>query len=105
FASLQLNAFKQAIPPLTRVLTLQSNNYPAMLNRAIAYLRSDRLDAAKQDYEVLQKALPTQYQIYYGLGEIAYRKKETNAAVRSYQLYLTNSPPDTEEAKFIKARL
>jgi len=43
-----------------RVLSLQSNYYPAMLNRAIAYLRSEQLDAAKQDYEVLQKALPTE---------------------------------------------
>ena len=105
FASLQINAYEQAIPPLTRVLTMQSNYYPAMLNRAIAYLRSDHLDAAKQDYEVLQKALPTAYQIYYGLGEIAYRKKETNAAIRSYTLYLTNSPRDTEEARFISGRL
>jgi tetratricopeptide (TPR) repeat protein len=105
FSSLQINAYDQAIPPLTRVLTIQSNYYPALLNRAIAYLRSDKLDAARHDYEVLQKALPTEYRIYYGLGEIAYRKRETNAAIRSYQLYLTNSPPDTEEAKTINARL
>ncbi len=105
FACLQINEYEKAIPPLTRVLTLQSNYYPAMLNRAIAYLRSDRLEAARRDYEVLQKALPTEYRIYYGLGEIAYRKRETNAAVRSYQLYLTNSPPNTEEAKFISGRL
>ncbi|MEY2429758.1 MAG: hypothetical protein QOJ40_2643 [Verrucomicrobiota bacterium] len=105
FSALQINAFDQAIPPLTRVLTIQSNYYPALLNRAIAYLRSDKLDAARHDYEVLQKALPTEYRIYYGLGEIAYRKRETNAAIRNYQLYLTNNPPDTEEAKSISARL
>jgi len=42
--------------------------------------------------------------VYYGLGEIAYRKSETNAAVRNYEIYLANSPPP-EEAKLISARL
>ncbi len=75
-----------------------------MLNRAIAYLRSDKLDEARRDYEVLQKTFPTAFQVFYGLGEIAYRKSETNAAVRNYELYLANSPPP-EEAKVISARL
>ncbi len=104
YACIQLNAFDQAIPPLTRALTLQTNNYYALLNRAIAYLRSDKLDEARRDYEVLQKTFPTAFQVFYGLGEIAYRKSETNAAVRNYELYLANSPPP-EEAKVISARL
>jgi hypothetical protein len=39
------------------------------------------------------------------LGEVAYHKKDTNAAIRSYQLYLTNSPPGNTETNFIIARL
>jgi len=52
---LQLNAFEQAIPPLTRVVELQSTNYTALFNRAIAYLRCGQLDASEKDYETLQK--------------------------------------------------
>ena len=105
YAYLQINAFEKAIPPLTRVLALETNNYSALLNRAIAYLRGGQLDASQQDYETLQKAAPTAYQIYYGLGEIAFRRNDTNAAIRNYELYLTNAPPNLEEAKLIRTRL
>jgi tetratricopeptide (TPR) repeat protein len=87
------------------VLALETTNYTAMLNRAIAYLRSDQLDAAQRDYETLQKAVPRAYQVYYGLGEIAYRRKDTNGVVRNYELYLSNAPPNLEEAKVIRERL
>ena len=91
-------------------MTLETNSdselyNSALLDRAIAYLRSGQLEAAQHDYESLQKSFPTSWQVYYGLGEIAYQKKDTNAAVRSYQLYLTNSPPGNTETNFIIARL
>jgi tetratricopeptide (TPR) repeat protein len=105
FCYLQLGAYGDAIPPLTKALTLETNNHSALLNRAIAYLRGDQLDLAQQDYESLQKVFPTAFQIYYGLGDIAYRKKDTNAAIRNYQVYLTNAPPNLEETKFVSARL
>ncbi len=107
---LQLSAYDKALPPLTRVLDLETNSNSelynsALLNRAIVYLRAGRLDASQRDYEALQKNYPTACQVYYGLGEIAYQKKDTNAAIRSYQLYLTNSPPGNTETNFIIARL
>jgi tetratricopeptide (TPR) repeat protein len=105
FACIQVGAFEQAIPPLTRALAIDTNNYSALLNRAIASLRADKLEPAQRDYEVLQKDFPTTFQIYYGLGEIAWRKKETNVAARHYQLYLANAPTNTAEAKFVAARL
>jgi len=105
YACLQLNAFEEAIPPLTKALALETNNYPALLNRAIAYFRGENFDAAQRDYEALQKVFPTAFQVYFGLGEIYYRKKDTNAAIRNYQLYLTNSPSNNQEAKFVTARL
>jgi len=77
----------------------------ALLNRAIAYLKSGKLDEAQQDYETLQKSFPTAYRIYYGLGEIAYRRKDTNAAIRNYQLYLTNSPPNPRKSISVRDRL
>jgi len=109
FAYLQLGAFQDAIPPLTRVLEIETNatevHYSALLNRAIAYLRSERFEDARRDYEILQKAFPTAFRVYYGLGDIAYKKHDTNAAIRNYDLYLANSPTNTEEAKFVNARL
>jgi tetratricopeptide (TPR) repeat protein len=110
FACLQLNAFFQAIPPLTRVLTLETNStsdlyYSALLNRAIAYLKSEQYDDARRDYEALQKAFPTSHKIYFGLGEIAFRRHETNEAIRNYQLYLANTRTNTTEASNVVARL
>jgi tetratricopeptide (TPR) repeat protein len=105
YVCMQVGAFEQAIPPLTKVLAMDTNNYSALLNRAIAFLRSDKLDAAQRDYGVLQKAFPTAFQIYYGLGEIAWLKKDTNAAIRNYQIYQANAPTNTAEAKLVSARL
>jgi tetratricopeptide (TPR) repeat protein len=105
FACIQIGAFDQAIPPLTQALAIDTNNYSALLNRAIACLRANKLEAAQRDYELLQKAFPTAFQIYYGLAEIAWRKKDTNAAVRNYQLYLVNAQTNTAEAKFVSERL
>jgi tetratricopeptide (TPR) repeat protein len=105
FACIQVGAFEQAIPALSRVLTLDTNNTSALLNLAIACLRAKRLDEAQRHYELLQKSFPTAPQIYYGLGEIAWQRKDTNAAIRSYQLYLANAQTNTVEATNVLARL
>jgi tetratricopeptide (TPR) repeat protein len=104
-ACIQIGAFEQAIPPLTQVLTLEPTNHTAMLNRAISYLRANQLEAAQRDYQVLQQLFPTSHQIYYGLGEIAWRKKDTNSAVKNYDLYLANTQTNTAEARIVTARL
>jgi len=105
FICMQLGAYTDAIPPLTRALSLQTNNYQAMFNRAIAYLQSGELDAAQADYLELNKVFPTAFQVSYGLGEIAYRKKDTNAAIIYYQNYLSNAIPNSAESNFVSARL
>jgi len=103
---IQLQRYDQAIPPLNRLLELQTNHYAAQLNRAIAYLKVGNLDASRKDYESVARVAPKAYQVYYGLGEIAYRQKDTPAAIKNYQLYLTNAPPQNpEEVKFVSDRL
>jgi tetratricopeptide (TPR) repeat protein len=104
-ALMEMNDYREAVQPLTKLLTLQSTNYPAQLNRAICYLQSGDLERAGEDFHTVAKAVPKAYQAYYGLGEIAYRTKDTNDAILNYQLYLTNAPPNTGEAMMIKARL
>ena len=48
---------------------------------------------------------PSVLQIQYGLGEIAWQKHDTNAAIQQYQLYLSNSPDNPEEIKTVRERL
>jgi outer membrane protein assembly factor BamD (BamD/ComL family) len=84
---------------------LETNNYTAVLYRAIASLRAGKLDDALRDYEVIQRQFPKQHQVYYGLGEIAYRNKDTNTALRHYESYLSNAPPDLAEANFVAGRI
>jgi tetratricopeptide (TPR) repeat protein len=93
---LQLKEYEKAIPPLNKLLSLDTNNHAAVLNRAIACLQTDRLDQAQRDYETLAKVYTNAFQVYFGLGEIAYRKKDRPAAIRYYELYLSKDPPAAE---------
>jgi len=110
-ACLQLNAFPQAVAVLTRVVEAETNDtskvrYLALFLRGKAYLNLDQLDNAQRDYETLERALPTEYPVNYGLGEIAYRRKDTKVAVEQYRRYLANAPTNlTEDIKFVSQRL
>jgi tetratricopeptide (TPR) repeat protein len=103
-ALMQLKDYDQAIEPLNELLSLQTN-YAAQLNRAIAFYKLDNLDAAKRDYKAVGKVVTNAYQVFYGLGEIAYKQNDTHAAIKNYKLYLTNAPTNTEEARLVNARL
>jgi tetratricopeptide (TPR) repeat protein len=105
YAALQMGDYAMAIPPLTRAIELDSGNHGALLNRGIAYLRKGDLKEAKKDYDALQRLYPASYQVYYGLGDIAYQTKETNAALNYYQRYLANTATNTAEAEFVRKRM
>jgi tetratricopeptide (TPR) repeat protein len=105
YASIQIGAYNDGITALSKILETQTNNPDALFNRAIAYLHTDRLDDARADYLQLQAAYPKSFQVAYGLGEIAWRKHDTNEAVRNFQLYLANAKTNTAEATNIIQRL
>jgi tetratricopeptide (TPR) repeat protein len=105
YVSIQLKDYDTAISALTRVLSIQTNNPQALFNRAIANLDSDRLDAARADYETLRQTFTNSFQVAYGLGEIAWRRHETNEAVENYKIYLANARTNTAEATNILQRL
>jgi hypothetical protein len=63
------------------------------------------LDDARTDYSRLQQNFTNSFQVSYGLGEIAYRKHETNEAVRNYEIYLANANTNAAEAKTVLERL
>ena len=106
----EMAGFDEAIKSFTQVLTIETNttsetHIRAVLYRAIANFRTDKLDDAQKDYEFVQRQAPKAPQVSYGLGEIAYRRKDTNAAIRNYEAYLTNAPPKTAESKYVGERL
>ncbi len=105
YASIQMKAYDDAIAALTHLLAIQTNNNDALFNRAVAYLQSGRLDAARADYETLHQSYTNSPQVAYGLGEIAWRKHETNEAIEHYEVYLANANTNTAEATNIIQRL
>jgi tetratricopeptide (TPR) repeat protein len=105
YVLMQLKNYDAAIAALTRVLSIQTNNPQALFNRAVANLDSDKLDAARADYETLRQTFTNSFQVAYGLGEIAYRKHETNEAIENYKIYMANARTNTAEATNILQRL
>jgi len=105
YVSIQLKNYVEGISAMTRVLSMQTNNPQALFNRAVAYLQSDRLDDARADYETLHQTFTNSFQVAYGLGEIAYRKHDTNEAIKNYEVYLTYARTNTSEATNILQRL
>lgn len=101
----RLKAYEKAIPALTEALTIQTNNTKAMFNRAIAYLCNNDLAEAQADYERLLAMYPSAYQVHFGLAQVALQSKDTNAAIRHYEAYLTNAPPSAPESKLVQTRL
>ena len=96
----------RAIQEFTKVLELQKDNSAALLNRAICNLQSKKIPEAKSDYtELLTRHTTTSFQVYYGLGEIAYQQKDWKAAREHYQQYLRYAPPAAAEAQTIRKRL
>lgn len=83
--------YEEAIEPLTIVLEQQPNNVNALQNRAIANLQGGDLDEAESDYLMLKGLQPRFFPAYYGLGEIAYKRKNVSDAVQYYEYYLRYS--------------
>jgi tetratricopeptide (TPR) repeat protein len=105
YVSVQMKDYDTAITALTRVLSIQTNNPQALYKRAVAYLDSGKLDDAQVDYKKLQQSYTNSYQAAYGLGEIAWRRHETNEAIDNYKIYLANAKTNTAEATNIIGRL
>jgi tetratricopeptide (TPR) repeat protein len=101
---------EKAIEAFNKALKIEPNNGTAIQNRAIANLRAGHLNAAQDDYEKLVAAYPKSYPLYYGLGEIAAKKKNSDEAIKNYELYLKYGPTNVigeaaEERKSVEARL
>jgi tetratricopeptide (TPR) repeat protein len=105
FIFMQMSNYTSAVSSFTRAMSLQPTNHIALFNRAVTYLLSKNYKLAKTDYEQLQKDYPTAFEVHYGLGEVAYNAKDRVTAIRHYQLYLSNAPTNSAEAKTVRDRL
>ena len=104
-AEMGLQQYDAAAASFTRALTVAPSDPAARINRAISFLRGGQLDAARADYQDLRKRFPNSYQVLYGLGEIAWRKQDTNTAVELYQRYVSASVPGSDEYRLVCERL
>ena len=91
---IQLTNYVMAVQSLNRVIAAEPKNDAARVDRAIALMQSGQWDAAKADYEILLDLVPHFYRAYYGLGQIAYLKKDARTAIKNFELYLKYAPRD-----------
>ena len=95
-----------AAADFTELLRLQKDNTAALLNRAICYLLSKKLEEAKRDYrELVSRYTTTDFRVYYGLGEIAYQQQDWTAAKEYFADYLRYAPANSGEAAAVRKKL
>jgi tetratricopeptide (TPR) repeat protein len=103
---IQRQEYAPAIEMLDRALKAEPNNAYALINRAISNLQLNRLEEAQRDYElILNKQSKVPHSIYYGLGEIAWRKRLPKTALKHYSEYLKIAPRGTAEYEDIEQRV
>jgi tetratricopeptide (TPR) repeat protein len=103
---MMLKSYDAGIATLGELIALDPANPTAWLNRAIAEIQLNKLDAATKDYSGLKKLLPSQQQyiIDYGLAEIAHKEKNTAEEIRYLKRYLDEAPDDTPEYQRVQQR-
>ena len=100
------NELEPAIKLLDHALSLDPKNVLILFHRAISNLKLGKLDDAQRDYQTLETTLPkVPYPVYFGLFDIAYKKKNPKTAVKYGELYLKGSPLGTPESKAVLERL
>src|SRR5258706_1276689 len=108
FAAMKMRAadYTNAIEYLDHSLQLEPENVYALLNRAVANFQLENFEAARRDYETLERRLPKpMHVVYYALGEIAFKKKQRKAALQNFEKYVKLAPHGTKEMKFVQERI
>ena len=98
--------FEAAIKLLDHAHSLDPKSLVILINRSISNLKVGRLEDAQRDYEALEKSMPkVPAAVYYGLFDIAYKKKNPKTAVKYAQLYLKDAVKGTPEYKEVLERM
>ncbi len=102
----QLGENEDAIVTLGLLLQRKPDSAAALINRAIARLKSKKYPEARQDYLKLVKLLPSKAPaVYYGLGEIAFQTNDKKEAIKNFRTFLELTPEGSAEHKEISDRL
>ena len=88
--------YQPAIDAFSAVLKKEPSNRAALLNRATCNLALKKYDDARRDYLRLAEEFPDRPEIQFGLGEIAFQKKNTSQALEYFEHYLEIAPRTTE---------
>jgi tetratricopeptide (TPR) repeat protein len=104
-AELRAGQLEAAKATLTQALGQEPKNASARLFRAIASLRSGKLEDARRDYQELLKDPGQMPGALFGLGNIAWRERDTNAMILYYQAFLTNAAAAPPKAALAQQRL
>lgn len=101
----QLEAYAEAIPPLTTLLDRQPNNNEARLNRAVCYLKTGSFQAARRDYQLVTQTNPGAYSAYYNLAEMADQNEDIKSSIEYYELFLKYAPENQPQVTLAETRL
>lgn len=104
-AELRAGRPEPAIATLTQALVLEPTSVSARLFRAVAFLQTGKLEAARQDYQMVLNNPASAPSALFGLGDIAWRERDTNAMISYYQAFLTNNVATSPQAALISQRL
>ncbi len=102
---LELSDYPKSIAALEQSLKLNPTNIATLLNYGTVKMRVDDLTAAEKMYRQLTEAQPGIPAPYYYLGEIAYRQKKKDEAIRNYEIFLKKIAPNVPEAAEVQKRL
>lgn len=102
---IQLKQFEAALVPLNQLVELQPSHPGARLNRALTLMNLNRPAAAAQDYQKLIELAPDKHNGHFGLGDIAWQRKDAAEARKHYTAGLKLAPPDAPETKIAQQRL
>ncbi len=90
--------YEAAIITWTAMVQRDPANPAPLLNRAVSELQVNRLDAARNDFQAVEKMMPEPSPaVYYGLGQVARKQNDKTAELRYDRLYLRYAPHDTLE--------
>lgn len=101
----QLRQYKQAISALNRALAIDKENPVGQFQLANAYFGAGDLDAARTNYEKLQRERTNSAQLALSLEEVAWLQHDTNEAIRNIEIYLAHATTNTPQAQLLAQRL
>jgi tetratricopeptide (TPR) repeat protein len=107
--------YADALPYLERAMKVKPNDPSALFNRAICQLNlaqstagavnAANLDAALADFLQLSVVAPKAYSAFWGIGECYRLKKNKNEALRFYERFLKEAPPNDPDLPLARQRI